>query len=126
MQPCDKCCNLAMLLCSLAGCECVYIMSCLLFEDDVKKAEEICERVKTRRSAQNLETEITQIVRRIKAEEKKSGFCRNGFQAFVAQLVKYMIVLVTYPVSTIFRRSQRSKSKTSRDYFGDILCGHDV
>ena len=41
------------------------------FQENKKKAEQICEEVETRRSAQGLETEIAQITKRIKAEEKK-------------------------------------------------------
>ncbi|XP_041357126.1 structural maintenance of chromosomes protein 6-like isoform X2 [Gigantopelta aegis] len=43
-------------------------------ESDILKATQICaERIKTRRTAQNLESEINQIHKRIKAEEKSRG-----------------------------------------------------
>eukprot|EP00105_Crassostrea_gigas_P004900 XP_011418269.1 PREDICTED: structural maintenance of chromosomes protein 6 isoform X1 [Crassostrea gigas] len=45
-----------------------------VLESDVKKAQQICaERMNTRRSIQNLESEITQISKQIKAEEKSRG-----------------------------------------------------
>ena len=42
------------------------------FQTDVKKATEVCpERKNTRRTVSNLESEINQIVKRIKTEEKR-------------------------------------------------------
>ncbi|XP_064625837.1 structural maintenance of chromosomes protein 6-like isoform X2 [Lineus longissimus] len=42
-------------------------------EEKVKWAEEICDRINTRRSPHNLESEILQIEKRIKTEEKNRG-----------------------------------------------------
>ncbi|XP_022314343.2 structural maintenance of chromosomes protein 6-like isoform X1 [Crassostrea virginica] len=45
-----------------------------VLESDVRKAKQICEeKINTRRSIQNLESEITQINKQIKAEEKSHG-----------------------------------------------------
>ena len=40
-------------------------------QESIAKAEQICERIRTRRAAQNLESEIVQITKRIKKEEEK-------------------------------------------------------
>ncbi|XP_061192565.1 structural maintenance of chromosomes protein 6-like isoform X2 [Saccostrea echinata] len=54
-----------------------------VLESDVKKAEQICaERINTRRTIQNLESEITQILKQIKAEEKSRGNVEEITRAF--------------------------------------------
>ena len=45
-------------------------------QEDTAKAQELCEKIRTRRTVQNLQSEILQIQKRISREEKKYAYLK--------------------------------------------------